>query len=186
VTSLRYAVAGTVGLIALFVGIAVLSEMASQRAVPVQELSFAWRLAAWSAVQITVFVPFMFVPLGALALVGGWRAAPSTLAQERRLLGWWLVAGVVAPVLALVSFALVVVPSLFQFVIVGMAFTHLAMVAWLAAIVVAVHLQSRLASVGSRIRGWQVALVSVPLLLLKPVALIPPAIVWWTSRRAAS
>jgi hypothetical protein len=69
---------------------------------------------------------------------------------------------------------------------VGAAFLHLAMVAWLAAIVVAVHLQSRLAAQGSRIRGWHVALLSIPLLLLKPAALIPPASVWWISRRAAS
>ena len=180
---LRYALIGTAGLIALFVGTSTFSEMASNRATPGQELALGWRLASWCALQITVFVPFMSVPLGLLTLLGAWRSTPTTPAQERRLLGWWLVVGVVAPALALASFAVVVVPSLFQFVLVGIAFLHLAMVAWLAAIVVAVHLQSRL--VGSRIRPWHVAVVSIPLLLLKPAALIPPAIVWWTSRRPA-
>ena len=184
--SVRYALIGTAGLLALFVGVAVLSEMATQRATPGRELALGWRLAMWLAVQITVFVPFLFVPLGLVALIGAWRSAPATLAQERRLLGWWLLIGVSAPLLALASFAAVVIPALFQFVIVGAVFIHLGMVAWLAAIVVAVNLQSRLAALGSRIQGWHVAVAAVPLLLLKPAALIPPAIVWFTSRRSAA
>lgn len=184
--SLRYALIGTAGLLALFLGVALLSEMAEARITPGRELALGWRLAMWLALQITVLVPFLFLPLGLVTSIGAWRSPPATLAQERRLLGWWLVVGVAAPVLALASFAAVVIPALFQFVIVGIAFVHLGMVAWLAAIVVAVHLQSRLAALGSRIQGWHVAIVSVPLLLLKPASLIPPAIVWWTSRRAAS
>lgn len=138
--SLPYALIGTAGLLALFVGVAVLSEMASARITPGRELALGWRLAMWLALQITVFVPFMFLPLGLVTLVGAWRSQPAALAQERRLLGWWIVVGVAAPVLAL----------------------------------------------GSRLHGWHVALVSVPLLLLKPASLIPPAVVWWMSRRAAS
>jgi hypothetical protein len=182
VKSLRYALIGTAALLALFLGVAVLSEMAAARVTPGRELAFGWRLASWLAVQITVFVPFLFVPIGLVASIGALRSPAATLVQERRLLGWWLVVGVAAPVLAVASFAAVVVPALFQFVIVGAVFINLGMVAWLAAIVVAVHLQSRLAAQGARIQGWHVALVSVPLLLLKPAALIPPAIVWWMSR----
>ena len=136
--SVRYALIGTAGLLALFVGVAVLSEMASARITPGRELAFGWRLAMWLALRLTVVVPFMFLPLGLVTLIGAWRSAPATLAQERRLLGWWLV------------------------------------------------VQSRLAALGSRIHGWHVAVASVPLLLLQPASLIPPAFVWWTSRRAAS
>ena len=181
--SVRYAIAGTIGLAVLFAALSMLSGMASHRAAPGQELAFGWRLAVWITLQITVYAPLLFVPLGLLTLLGAWRSAPMTLAEARRLLGWWLLIGVVAPVLAFACFAAVGFPALFHFVLVGVAFTHLAFVAWLACIVVAIHLQSRL---GSRFRGWHVAALSIPLLLLwKPVGLIPPAIVWWTSRRAA-
>jgi len=151
VKSVRYAVVGTVGLAVLFAAIPVLSDLASNRPMAGQNLALGWRLAVWGALQITVLAPSMFALLALLALLGAWRSAPLTLAQERRLLGWWLLVGVVA---------------------------------WLAAIVVAVRVQSRLATSGARVRGWHVAAAAIPLLLLGEAALIPPAVVWWTSRRA--
>jgi hypothetical protein len=182
--SVRYAVVGTAALAVLFAAIPVLSDVASNRAAAGQDLALEWRLAVWSALQITVYAPLMFVPLGLLALLGAWRSAPMTPAQERRLLGWWLLVGVVSPVLALAAWVAVLVPSGLPFVNIGVAFISLALVAWLAAIAVAVRVQSRLAVSGARVRGWHVAAASIPLLLLGEAALIPPALVWWTSRRA--
>ena len=184
--SIRFALAGTVALAVLLAVIAATSDVASNRPALGQDLAVGWRLAIWTALQIAVFAPFLFVPLGLLTLVGAWRSAPMTLVEERRSLGWWLLIGALAPVLTFASFVAVLVPSGMPFVSVGMAFTSLAVVAWLAAIVVAAHLQSRLAAPGASLRGWHVAAVSIPLLVLGEAALIPPAIVWWMSRRAGA
>lgn len=184
--SLSYAIIGTAVLGVLFAVITALTDVASNRAALGQDLAFGWRLAVWGALQLTIFSPLTFVPIGLLALLGAWRSAPMSLAQARRLLGWWLLVGVAAPVLAMAAYVALMASSGLRFMTIAIAIGSLGVVAWLAAIAVAVRVQSRLAASGARVRGWHVAAASIPLLLLGEAALVPPAIVWWISRRATA
>jgi len=67
--SIRFALAGTVALAVLLAVIAATSDVASNRPALGQDLAVGWRLAIWTALQITVFAPFLFVPLATRSAV---------------------------------------------------------------------------------------------------------------------
>ena len=183
----RYAFVATLLLALIGAAFSIVGAIALAQApvVPGTELPFAWRLAIWASNQFIAVGPFLAPVVIALAAgVGVWRSPASTIPDERRTLRTWLLTAVLYMPIAIAVTALAWrlfgawgLPAL-------IALFSLGAVAVLAAAVVGVHLQSRLAAAGAAIKGWHVAAATLVFAALGPFILLPPAVVWWTSRRA--
>ena len=145
------------------------------------ELSLPWRLTLAATNWYVRLLPFIAIGgVGFAALVGGLTSRGTSLVEERRLLGAWLVLSVTDFVLPFVPYAKGRWWSEGLLLIVAVG-----IVAPVAAVVVAAHLQSRIRGrLASRVRGWHVAAASLGLAVLGPAALIPPVWVWARAGKA--
>jgi hypothetical protein len=150
---------------------------------PGVELALRWRMALAFANWFVRLEPWLAIfGVGAAALVGAAVSRGTTIPQERRLLlGWLLIAFVslVFDVLFLATWTTLTNPWISMLALSA----GFGVVALVASVVVAGHLQSRLRASGSRINGWHVIAASAVLVLLGPAALVPPIAVWLYSGR---
>ena len=185
-TSVKCAVAVMVALVAC----AGLATWVSERALvglqPGDDLPFPWALALALSNWYVRLEPWLALfGVGLAALLGAGLSRGTTVAEERRVLLAWLLIGGASAASEAVLYALVGVGSNLHLSVhvltLGLGFGIVAIV---ASVVVAIHLQSRLQQLGSRLRGWHVAVAAVALSLLGPAVLLPPIVVWIYSGRA--